>query len=494
MVYGFSPFGYEGSLFEVEVDLRRGIPAVDIVGLADATVKEVRERVRSAYNTSGFEFPPERVLVSLSPCDMRKDGVCDVTMAAGILNAQNKFTEENILVLGELETNGNVRGVSGIHAALSTAISCGITKAIIPLDNAQECGGLPIDVCIVKNLLDVRNALELGGYSKVDIKDYESDVIDGVEFSPLEEEQKVIKTRNKKGVRALEIAAAGNHNLLLFGAPGCGKTMITQQFMPLFSPYITEEESQTVTRVHSLAGLLHPTDDLVHQKPFRMPHQTASIEGICGGGSNCRPGEISLAHNGILFLDEAAEFKTSVIQMLRVPLESHSITLSRAGRSTIYPANFQLIMATNPCPCGNYGNPDKICLCSARSIDQYWRKFSSPLLDRVELRVHVLRDEEETPVDIEHERKSIARAIKIQRERGVYNSRMSPQEVALYCKLGKQTQAFLDEKEWSGLSPREIQNLLKVARTIADMNGDLNIRIGHLREAYELHHKTFSLD
>ena len=221
-----------------------------------------------------------------------------------------------------------------------------------------------------------------------------------------------------KAVRAISIAVAGKLNILAYSAPGCGKTMLLQGLIPYLTPCMTVEELESVKRLYALAGMEYNTDNA----PFRMPYQTASIEGMCGGGSNLRPGEISLAHNGTLFLDEAAEFRTSVLQMLRVPLESHSITLSRAGRSTIFPANFQLVMAANPCPCGNYGEKDRICLCSPRAVQLYWKKFSQPLLDRIQINIHVEKDESETEsVSLEELREQVANAYRIQREVGRFN-------------------------------------------------------------------------
>ena len=293
--------------------------------------------------------------------------------------------------------------------------------------------------------------------------------------------------------RAIEIAIAGKHNILLEGAPGCGKTLLSTRLIPALTPELTVEESQTVTRIHSLAGLMRPNDGLIRTAPFRMPHQTASIEEICGGGARYNPGEISLAHNGTHFLDEAAEFRSSVLQMLRVPLESKTITLSRAGRSTCYPANFQLVMATNPCPCGNYGNTDKICLCSQRSIEQYWRKFSDPLLDRVEIKQNVRKDENDRRrISVPEMKQHIENAFRIQRENPHYNASLNPQEIAELCKLDKECQTYLNDRiQKYDLSPRNQANTLKVALTIANMEGRTEIGIDDLREAVELNAPIF---
>ena len=379
-IYSFSPFGYEGSLITVEVDLRRGIPATDIVGLADSAVKEERERVQAAIRNSGLEYPSERVLISLSPADLRKEGAgFDLPIALGVL--QKDFTE-NVLVMGELELSGYIRPVRGIHAACATALASGIQYAIVPSDNLDEAlaTGIKAIGCDtlayafdLPEVLSTRKIASLGGYDET------------ISFRKPDSESSIKMT--EKEMLALIVASSGRFNMMFFGSPGCGKTIL-MQYMQYLQPSLNANEVKSVKRIYSLAGLGIKDETKVYP-PFRMPHQTASIEGICGGGPNCRPGEITLAHNGVLFLDEAAEFRSSVLQMLRVPLENKSITLSRAGRTTVYPANFQLLLALNPCPCGNYGSSQKICLCSAKSVDLYWKKLGGPLLDRIPIRLHI---------------------------------------------------------------------------------------------------------
>ncbi len=511
-IFSFSPFGYEGSLVTVEVDLRRGIPAVDVVGLADNAIKESRERMRSAIRNSNYEFPMERVLISLSPADIKKEGAgFDLAIALAVLGETeslkvksrncSSLIEENILVMGELELSGKLRGVRGIHAAVSTAMESGITYCVVPRENADEAREvLGMKVFAAENLVEAFEALHnkdvfVGRNGKIledEIPEGFEDVL-GVVF-PKKDEQfdfKMVKGHSKL-VRALQIAACGGHNLLAFGPPGCGKTMCLQRFGELM-PGLTVEEAFSVTRIHSLAGILSEKVPLVKKPPFRMPHQTATIEGICGGGTNCRPGEISLAHNGVLFLDEAAEFRSSVLQMLRVPLESKSITLSRAGRMTCYPASFQLLMATNPCPCGNYGSDSKICLCSARSVELYWKKFSGPLLDRVDIRVKVdSKEDEESGCDLTLStntlRKKIAMGVKVQRKRqGCKNAILKPDEILEYCKLTEDVNNFLLRyAEKYEFSPRAISSCIKISRTIADMEESEMIKIEHMNEAIEL--------
>ena len=386
MIYSFYNWGYEGSIVSVEVDLRHGIPATDIVGISDGAVKETRERVQSAIRNSGLEYPNERVLISLSPADLRKEGAgFDLSIALGVL--QKQFTK-NVLVMGELELSGAIRPVRGVYAACSTALASGIQYAIVPSENLTEALETGINAIACDTLSDAFNLPDdLSTRRIADKVEYDETIT----FRKPDTELKVKMT--DKEMLALIVGASGRFNMMLFGSPSSGKTRL-MQYMQYLTPSLTEEESMSVKRIYSLAGLPLKDENRTYP-PFRIPHQTASIEGICGGGPNCRPGEIALAHNGVLFLDEAAEFRSSVLQMLRVPLDNKSITLSRAGRTTTYPANFQLLLALNPCPCGNYGSKDKICLCSAKSVELYWKKLSGPLLDRVPIRLHIDQEEGE---------------------------------------------------------------------------------------------------
>ena len=500
-IFSFSPFGYEGSLVNVEVDLRRGIPAIDIVGLADGTVKESRERMHAAIRNSGLEFPPERVLISLSPADLRKEGAgFDLAIALAVLKVQQEADDgtpidygyDSILVMGELELNGNVRPVKGIHAAVKTAFDAGIRMCIVPELNFEEAKEvLGMKVFGTDNLMNAFQAL----YKKELFVEKEENTellknqgipkdavnVEGVYFPAVTTETEYSSIVGQEQlIRGLQIAASGNHNLLVFGPPGCGKTLAVTKFSGLL-PLLSLEEAQSVTRIYSIAGILNPAQPLIRTRPFRMPHQTATIEGICGGGVKCSPGEISLAHNGVLFLDEAAEFRSSVLQMLRVPLETKSITLSRAGRTTVFPASFQLLMSTNPCPCGNFGSKDKICLCSARSVELYWKKFSGPLLDRIDLRIKAEIPEEidemvkenRKSVSTEELRVKIARAYKKQINRqGKLNAYLEPFEIVKYCKLNDECTSILNDVTTKySLSPRAVNSILKVSRTIADMEG-----------------------
>ena len=511
-IYSFSPFGYEGALVTVEVDLRRGIPATDIVGLADGAVKESRERMQAAIRNAGFDYPPERVLISLSPADLKKEGAgFDLPVALAVLGAKalddgaTGFIDEPLLVMGELELSGRVRAVKGVHAAVSTAAASGIMRCIVPVQNADEAREIAgVRVYGADSLENAFRALsDPSFYVALNTEACEDQTppgcteTDGVYFPEISPGYEFAELKGQKQlVRALQIAAAGGHNLIALGAPGCGKTMAIQKF-PAINPVLTSEEAQSVTRIWSLAGLIKPSEPLIRIPPFRIPHQTASIEGICGGGPTCRPGEISLAHNGVLFLDEAAEFRSSVLQMLRVPLENGTISLSRAGRTTVYPARFQLLMAVNPCPCGNFGSRSKICLCSLKSIEQYWKKFSAPLLDRIDLRIFVEnKSEEEEKIEerpglttTEEIRRDIARAVKTQRKRqGRKNSQLSPQEILDFCPLDEEGRKVLDNATLRyGFSPRAISSCLKVARTIADLAGTKDIQKEHMEESIEFH-------
>lgn len=484
-VYTFNPFGYDGSLVLVETDLRRGLPEYNIVGIADNVVLETRERVRSAFNNSGLEFPKERILQSLSPVDIKKDTPMDLAIAVSILSTLNKYNiDDSVLVLGELELSGNIRPVRCAHAAVISAKCEGITKVICDNSTAKLLDDVnDIEILSASTLSEVHyKLLRDDSFNKVKPN---SNTDNSVRFN-LDAEKNFNNfsmTGLYKTVRAIEIAVAGKHNIITIGAPGCGKTALIQNLMPALTPMLTDDESKIPRRIASIAGLDSPNRD-IHIPPFRMPHQSATIEGICGGGPHCEPGEISLAHNGVLFLDEAAVFRSSVLQMLRIPLESGTLTMSRAGRSTVYPAKFQLAMAASPCPCGCYGSYNKLCICSTGAIEQYWNKISKPLMDRVEIKVVVDNDNEDTRMlTIEEMKAHITAAFEIQRKRGVYNSHIAPSEINNLCRLNNECSAFMS-KVTEFMSPREVINILKVSLTIANMDGRTEIEIEDIKEAF----------
>ena len=473
-IYSFNPFGFEGSIINIEVDLRRGIPATDIVGLSDGCVAETRERVRAAIKNQNLEFPSERVLIALSPCDLKKEGAgFDLPLALAILEKQYGIElKDKLFCMGELELSGNVRNIKAVNAGLQNAGSSCIEFAIIPhTDNLVIPKGMK--VATVDTLAEAYNVMwefAHGDYSDFMESDSEENTEFKVEFNDVNEDESLDKITEHNGLKfAMAVAVAGKHHVLAYGEPGCGKTMVLQRMTQLM-PKLTAEEKQTVNRIYSVAGLDGLLKD--NSRPFRMPHQTASIEGTCGGGATCRPGEISLAHNGVLFLDEAAEFKTSVLQMLRVPLESHQISLSRAGRMTVYPANFLLVMTANPCPCGNYGSKTKICLCSAKSVEQYWKKFSAPLLDRISIRFNVMEDNTYPPYSLKELRGLIKNAWERQHARqGKLNNELDPSEIDRYIILDKYAKEHFESYSMKNdLSPRAKANLLKLARTIQDMH------------------------
>lgn len=486
-VYGFSCFGYEGEVVTIETIFRRGIPSLDIVGIVDAQVKETRARLWASFTNAELEFPQKRVLVFAEPADIRKDTPLDFAFAASILSQSEDFIDVSCLVLGELELSGKVRSVRGGFVAVQSAMKKGISHVVCNDKMAEEIKNIPgVKIAIANNLSEITNLLKSESNfieNTMPMNDKEQ-----VVFEELEEPfNNSILNGHYKTARALEIAAAGKHNFLLVGASGCGKTMLTQNVVPAITPRLTNEESLSTYRVYSLAGLVAPHFEK-GRTPFRIPHQTATIEDMCGGGVNCHPGEISLAHNGVLFLDEATEFRTSVLQVLRVPIENKSITLSRGGRSTTYPAKFQLGLAINPCPCGNFGSKNRVCLCSAKSIELYWKKISGPLLDRIEIKTLVQKDEnDKRAITLEEMRSHVTNAIKIQRKRGGYNAHLSSIETEHFCTLDSLCKDYLNnEVSRQNLSSRGTANLLKVALTIANMDSREKINIDDLKEANSL--------
>jgi magnesium chelatase family protein len=515
----YNPFGYEGIVIRVEADIRRGIPGIDISGLAAGAVREARERVRAAFRNSGFVFPNDRILINLAPAGVRKEGAAlDLAIALAVMTAAGELPPTlDTMVLGELELSGRVRAVRGTLAAAIAGREAGIRNFITPAANAAEAAILDgCNVAGVETLLDavkaVRFLRENGRLPEyvAPVPGGNSSVGNGKALEPSEFGDVRGQARYK---RALEIAAAGGHNLLVFGPPGSGKTMLARR-LPGIMPPLTEEEAITVTRIHSLAGFA--VNRLIESPPFRAPHHSASAEGILGGGHSVRPGEISLAHFGALFLDEAPEFKVNVLQSLREPLEDRVITISRAENSVRLPADFQLLMAANPCPCGRlgirhsalsvdkYGETDRTdytaastgCYCSGDEIARYWRKFGGALLDRMELRVPVntpdLTDLNRPPEESgEVIAARVNRAVEIQRERfsGMNirrNSGMDTRCIDRFCSLGGAAlQAFTKAVEKLSVSGRAYHGILRVARTIADLEAADTISVEHITEAVQ---------
>ncbi|MCF7927747.1 MAG: YifB family Mg chelatase-like AAA ATPase [Spirochaetales bacterium] len=501
-IYGYAAVGYAGELVRVEVDIRRGIPGIDIVGLADGAVRESKERVRVAVKNSGLELPAARILINLSPAGVKKEGAAfDLPIAAALLSTSGQlgrwFTRHgeasSVLMMGELALTGELRPVRGVLAALDEAGKRGIDHFVVPEKNFFEASALEFgrvtslghlrrlpegcaSVSKVRNDTKAREAPEASGDSAVFFDD----------FADL---------RGSEGFkRVLEIAAAGRHNLLLFGPPGTGKTMGVRRIGSIL-PRLDRKEAVEVTRIHSLAGRLPEGYGLIRRPPIRMPHHSASAEGVIGGGRLVMPGELSLAHRGILFLDEAPEFKRPILQSLREPLEDYQVGIARAGRHYRFPADVQLIMAANPCPCGNYGSEERVCVCSIKEITSYWKKLAGPLLDRIEMRVPVYnrgsvvgREKGESSEKIAGR---VEEAVKTAGERFRtrpyrFNSRIPPADLKRFCELEDGLQSKFERALGKlGLSARAAHAALRVARTIADLEGKGTIGKEHLFEALQ---------
>jgi len=491
-IRSFATYGIEALEVKVEVDAGRGLPGTVIVGLPDSAVKESKERVRSAIVNSGYPFPAKKIVVNLAPADLKKEGTLyDLPIALGILASTGLVREDtvsNYLVAGELGLGGEVNPVKGILPAAFLAKELGLEGIVVPLKNAEEAllvGG--IKVYPVKSLVeavaffngDLR--IEPATPERVaDAADYDVDLSDIV--------------GQYQAKRALEIAAAGRHNLFMVGPPGSGKTMLARR-LPTIMPPMTEEEVIETSKVYSVAGLFNEVP--VTRRPFRSPHSTASDVSLIGGGANVRPGEVSLAHNGVLFLDELPEFKRSVLEALRQPLEDRKVTISRASGTYTFPADFSLICAANPCPCGYYGFSDGVhyCSCSPYQIKRYMGKISGPILDRIDIYVSVpaVKPEElkkgSGGESSEKVRGRVIKAHEIQkrrfRERKInFNAQMGRREIKEFCKLSKEAEEALTKAVKAfGLSARAYDRVLKLSRTIADLDGSDVIDVAHVAEA-----------